>query len=195
LALRNSTRCLTAEGFVVVLDSILNLRLMTRAGLMEAMAPLPGWQRKLLERCDRSEAGTESMVRLRLRALGVKVRSQVSIPEVGRVDLLVGDCLVIEVDSREHHTKSSAYEADRERDRRLTARGYRVVRLSYHQIVHDWARVELDLLGMVRQGLQRARAARGPELLGPERASPRYRASASAQDREVSRDPTSGRAG
>lgn len=166
VALRNSTSCLTAEGFVVVLDSILNLRLMGRANLIEVLAPLPGRQRRLLEKCDRSEAGTESMVRLRLRSKGVKVRSQVSIPGVGRVDLLVGDCLVIEVDSREHHTKGPAYEADRERDRRLTARGYRVVRLTYQQVVHDWARVEADLLRMIRQDLHGARAARDGKLLG-----------------------------
>lgn len=166
VALCNATRCLTAEGFVVVLDSILNLRLLTRAGLMEAMAPLAGSQRRLLQKCDRSEAGTESMVRLRLRSRGVKVRSQVIIPGIGRVDLLVGECLVIEVDSREHHTKGAAYEADRERDRRLTALGYRVVRLSYSQVVHDWARIEEDLLKMIRQDLHGARAARGGKLLG-----------------------------
>lgn len=46
-------------------------------------------------------------MRLRLRRRKVELRTQVTIADVGRVDLLVGERLVIEVDSKEHHTGRS----------------------------------------------------------------------------------------
>jgi len=90
------------------------------------------------------------MVRFRLRRLGVKVRSQVFIEDVGRVDLLVGKRLVIEVDSRAHHTGESTYQTDRRRDLVLVARGRLVLRFTYHQIVHEWDAVLKELRLLIR---------------------------------------------
>lgn len=105
----------------------------------------------LLTKCDFAESGTETLVRLKLRAGGIRVRPQMVIGGVGRVDLLIGARLVIEVDSREHHTSADAYESDRARDRKLTAMGYLVVRLSYRQVLHEWAEIEPDLLALIRR--------------------------------------------
>ena len=151
-SLAAAVRCLDDEGLVVVMDSILNLKLLTRADILDALCFAPPRALRLFERCDRSESGTETMVRLRLRAKGVAVRAQVRIPGVGRVDLLVGERLVIEVDSREHHTDAQAYEADRLRDRGLVTRGYLVVRLTYHQVLMGWDTAWADLRTLIRQG-------------------------------------------
>jgi very-short-patch-repair endonuclease len=87
------------------------------------------------------ESGIETMCWVRLlRGLGAK--RQVSIAGVGRVDFLLGSRLVIEVDGAAFHDRGSQFENDRRRDAELSARGYRVLRFSYRQIVHDWPLVE-----------------------------------------------------
>lgn len=105
-----------------------------------------------MARSDRSESGTESLVRYRLRSRQIGVRPQVSIESAGRVDLLVGRRLVIEVDSVAHHTSTAAYRRDRRRDRRLAALGYLVVRLTYEEVMYEWDNVLADLLMIIRSG-------------------------------------------
>ncbi len=150
-ALACAAHCLSPEGLIVVMDSLLNLQLMSQLQIMDALATCSTQVRELVHRCDRSESGTESMTRVRLRSLRFSVRSQVWIEGVGRVDLLVGRRLVLECDSRAHHTGVEHYESDRLRDRRLTALGYIVIRLSYHQVVHQWDEVLADLMVILRR--------------------------------------------
>lgn len=148
-------RCLlrfgSSEDIVVVADSLLHLALATRADLETWSADAPRRTRALMATVDLAESGTESMTRIRLRRRRVRVRTQVWIDR-RRVDLVVGDLLVIECDGAEHHSSWQAQSADRERDRALSAAGYLVVRLTYRQIVHDWPRVEQDLLAIIRRG-------------------------------------------
>lgn len=150
-----AVRCLDPEGAVVVLDSVLNLGHATVEDLREWLSTCPQKVKDLLARCDLAEAGTESMVRLRLRSLGIRVRPQAWITAHMRVDLLIGDRLIVECDSVEHHTSSAAYEADRRRDRELMAMGYRVIRLTYRQIHEEWPAIEQSLLTIIRAGQHR----------------------------------------
>ena len=59
------------------------------------------------------------------------------LPGIGEVDLLVGGRLIIETDGRRYHL-GEAFENDRRRDRAATISGYRVLRLTYRQVVDDW---------------------------------------------------------
>lgn len=93
----------------------------------------------------KSQSGTESRVRLHLQQRHVPVRPQVHIVGVGRVDLLVGNSLAIELDSRAHHTGAENYAKDRSRDLELVRLGYRVIRLTYQQVFDDWAATQLTL--------------------------------------------------
>lgn len=154
-AFRCLLRCGAAEDVVVVADSLLHLGRATRSDLERWCARAPQRIRRLLLRVDVAESGTESMVRFRLRALGMTVRPQVAIWSGMRVDLLVGDRLVIECDSNKHHSSWAQQQADRARDRALVARGYRVVRLTYQQIHDDWPAAERDILAVVRRGEHR----------------------------------------
>lgn len=87
------------------------------------------------------ESGIEFIVWHRLLRL-TGARRQVMIPSVGRVDFLIGDRLVIEVDGRGFHDSDSSFEADRRRDAALSALGYRVLRFSYRQVMHSFGEVE-----------------------------------------------------
>lgn len=148
-ALLCASRCCTDEDLLVVLDSVVNLGLRSRAEIERLLERSPRRVQRVVDRMDLAESGTETMVRARLRARHVTLRPQVQIGNIGRVDLLVGTSLVIEVDSERHHTSPEAYERDRERDRRLRALGYTVVRLTYDQVVHGWSAVEPDILHMI----------------------------------------------
>ena len=53
--------------------------------------------------------------------------------------------LIVELDSRTHHAIAEAFEADRVRDRRLEAEGWRVVRITWHQLHDTPGAVEADL--------------------------------------------------
>ena len=152
MAFRCVLRCGSAEEVVVVADSLLHLKLATRAELQRWVEEAPLRLRLLLDKVDEAESGTETMVRLRLRALGIGVRTQVSLWPGMRVDLLVGARLVIECDSEKHHASWAQQQADRARDRELVARGYLVVRLTYRQIHDQWPAIERDVLAVVRRG-------------------------------------------
>lgn len=130
VAFRCLLRCASAEELVVVADSLVHLRLATIDELRAWARDAPRALQALLDRVDFAESGLESMVRLRMRALRVRVRTQVWIGD-RRVDMVLGELLVVECDGAEHHDGWRAHAADRARDRELVAAGYVVVRLTY----------------------------------------------------------------
>ena len=136
---------------VVVVDSILDRGIMRLSDVRGLLGASDRGRMVLAHVEQGSQAGTESLMRLGLRAAGLRVRIQVWIAGVGRVDLLVGDRLIIEVDGREHHDSPSQFEADRRRDAALKVRGFEVLRFSYRQVMFDRAeciRVVLDCVGV-----------------------------------------------
>jgi very-short-patch-repair endonuclease len=57
---------------------------------------------------------------------------------IGRVDAVYRDIrLVIELDSRRHHSSLLAQEADAVRDAELVRAGWRVIRIRYERLVND----------------------------------------------------------
>lgn len=82
-------------------------------------------------------------------------RHGLPMPEVNvRIDSLLVDFLwrerrlIVETDGYRYHRGREAFEDDRERDLRLRALGYEVVRLSYRQVVDESPRVA-DLLATI----------------------------------------------
>lgn len=112
---------------------------------------LAGMPPRLIALADSAaESGGETYVRLRLRSMQVDVRTQVEIPDIGRVDFLIGDRLVLEVDGYAFHGDRDAFERDRARDLALVARGFLVIRVSYRQITREWPRVERAISSILR---------------------------------------------
>jgi very-short-patch-repair endonuclease len=149
-ALVDAVKCLPEEQAIVVIDSALNKGLARRHEIEAAFARMPRRYLRALVRADaRSESGTETLVRLRLRTRGLRVAIQVRISGVGRVDLVVGDRMVIECDSVEFHTGKERYAADRRRDLKLIHLGYLPIRLTYEMIMFDWPATERMLLDLV----------------------------------------------
>ncbi|MFF2493857.1 endonuclease domain-containing protein [Agromyces sp. NPDC058064] len=153
LALAEMLRCAPPEAAIATIDSALARRLV---GLEEVRAiASPAFHRTLVRCAPGSESGLETRVRLLLRAHNIRHRTQVSIPGVGRVDLLVGDRLVVEVDGARFHAGVAEFENDRRRDFELAMRGYRVLRLSYRMVMEEWETTSRGILALVDRGEHR----------------------------------------
>jgi hypothetical protein len=147
---------------VAVLDSILRRSGMTRADLEFAAADLPRRLHRWLVFVDpRAESGTESIVRVLLALDGIVATPQVRVPfsDLERLDLVVGDRLVIECDSRAHHSTPAELDRDNARDLMLTALGFLVIRIRYRAAVGDPAGVVAAVRAMVVAGLHLDRSA------------------------------------
>jgi len=151
-ALAVAIACQPRLSAISTLDSALNLGLTTVSALHDAFAPLPAKYRAYLSFVDpTSQSGLETKTRLALRSKNVRLRSQLHIPRVGKVDLVVGERLVLELDGYEWHSRKADFEEDRRRDRELTAQNYQVLRLSYEQVTNDWPGCEEAILGLIRR--------------------------------------------
>ncbi|GMM95976.1 DUF559 domain-containing protein [Microbacterium luteum] len=124
-----AVRCQSPRAAIASIDSALQRGYVHRDDLRELFGALAGRYTALLPLVDgRAESGPETLVRLILRALGLRYEVQVRITGVGRVDFLVDGWLIIECDSEEFHSDWEAQRRDRRRDQAAAARGFAVYR-------------------------------------------------------------------
>jgi hypothetical protein len=141
---------------IAVLDSMLRRSAITRTEIEFGAARLPERLRRLLAHLDpRAESGTESIVRVLLALEGIVATPQIPVPfrELERLDLVVGDRLVIECDSRAHHSTHVELDRDNARDLLLTALGFLVIRVRYRAAVSDPAGVVAAIRAVMDAGL------------------------------------------
>lgn len=146
-------QCEPFEDAVATWDSALNKGLIDRPAL--AQLPLRGTARRVLAATDPfADSGLETYVRLRLRWLGIPISAQSWI--VGhRVDFLLGERLVLQIDGG-HHTGRQRTQ-DIAHDAQLQLRGYTVIRLSYAQVMDSWPEAQATIIHAIALGLhQRA---------------------------------------
>lgn len=157
-ALLATLECADLRATVVAVDSLVNRRLITPSRLRAILGGSARGRLVLALHDPAAESGGETLLRLGLRRLRIRARSQVVIPGVGRVDFLVGDRLVIEVDGFEWHGSREAFERDRDRDRELVRRGYVVLRPSHRRVTTDLDTVLVAVRDIVRRRDHRWRA-------------------------------------
>lgn len=140
--------CQPYESALTIWESALNKGLVDQERLRRL--PFTGAAGRLLEESGPySDSGLESLVRARLRWLRVPVRPQIWI--LGhRVDFLIGERLVLQIDGG-HHVGAQRT-ADIRHDAELMLRGYRVIRVSYEQVVRHWAEVQELVMGAIARG-------------------------------------------
>lgn len=151
-ALAHAVRCLNREDTVVVLDSIMHKGLLSREEIEYLLRSTPERVQSLLDLCAMAEAGTESMARLRLTDRGYRVRPQVEVPGLGRIDLLLGNRLIIEVDGEEYHSSSEQFHSDRERDLEAYRLDFLPMRFAYRHVVHEWEERVQAVVAVVERG-------------------------------------------
>ena len=136
-----------------VVESALHLRRVSPAAWRRAVRVLPQPLQVLLSAVSAlSGSGGESLAKYEFIATGIHFAQQVSIDGVGRVDFVVGDRLVVEIDGAEFHTSREAFEEDRRRDAGLRVAGYRVLRFSYAQVSERWHEVEGAIGAAIGEG-------------------------------------------
>ena len=124
VALLSAAKCMTPEHWIATCDSALNTVGLTVPEMASELRTSSRKVASLLDKCDpRSQSGTESITRIRLRSAGFAVVVQPQIPGVGRADLRIGR-LILECDSITHHTSLDNYQNDRRRDRRALVDGW-----------------------------------------------------------------------
>jgi very-short-patch-repair endonuclease len=151
--LRQCIRILPFDHAVAVLDSALHAGRVGDApsiDLERLRDQLPRRLHVVLRATNaRSEAGAESIARIRLGDVGVIARPQVWITHDIRVDLLVGDDLAIEIGSKEFHALPERYELDHQRSAILLGLGLDVLEFTTLQVTDDWPTVEAVVLSRV----------------------------------------------
>lgn len=135
-AIVQSFGCQEPRHVVASIDSALHLGIIDQDDIDEIFARVPRRFRRLRRLVDgRAESGPETLARLLVRQFGRSVEVQKTIAGVGRVDLVVDGWIVIECDSRAHHSGWTRQEQDRFRDLALAARGYVSIRPTANMIL------------------------------------------------------------
>ena len=138
-------RCHGGEAFFAALESALRQRKI--GSLASVRARLPASDRWLVDIARRdADSGLESLLRLRLHLLGIRLETQVTIPTVGRVDFVVAGVLILEADGAEHHDGRTHRHRDLQRHAAASRLGYETLRFDYAMIVHEWARVQAAVI-------------------------------------------------
>lgn len=145
--------CQPFEPALAVWESALQRGLVDRQSI--ARMPLSSKARDVLDAASPfSDSGLESFVRPRLAWLGLPIVQQVWIAG-HRVDFLIGDRLVLQIDGG-HHVGAQR-DADNEHDGELLLLGYHVLRVGYRQVVDRWSSVHDLVVRAVAQGAHTAR--------------------------------------
>lgn len=133
-ALAHAAWCIGGDHFAAIVEKARFLGLLGGADLAALAQRSPRARRQMFDRLDpRAESGAEPLVRLALTRAGLSAVPQVRIPGVGRVDLLVGSRVIVEVDSVAWHDDDASRARDYRRDLMLFWLGYVVVRASWFQ--------------------------------------------------------------
>ncbi|SFI17496.1 MULTISPECIES: DUF559 domain-containing protein [Microbacterium] len=144
--------CQPFESALAVWESALQKGLVRRE-LLGRLALLASARRLLDEAEVWSDSGLETLVVPRLLWLGLPLRRQIWI-HGHRVDLLIGDRLVLQVDGGHHVGAQRA--ADNAHDAALMLLGYHVIRIGYRQVIDGWPEGQELIMRAVAQGLHRA---------------------------------------
>lgn len=146
-------QCQPKEVALIIWESALNKHLVDLDKLLQCELP-PAALAIAREARPFADSGLETIVIVRLRWMGLPMVPQAWI-EGHRVDLLIGERLVIQLDGATH--TGAQRNSDIAHDAELTLRGYHVLRFSYTQIMEQWPQVQQVIMEAVAAGLHRAR--------------------------------------
>ena len=152
-----SLRCLPELDGLVIAESAVVLKGVPLSGLRQRLAGRNDVrERRMVARIvPQSQSIIECMARYWLRRAGFHVESQVNIPGMGHIDLMVDGRLGIETDGAGFHMDRTSFEEDRRRWNVTTRRGVPILVVSYPLLLN---RPE-EFIAMVRDALNRLSAA------------------------------------
>jgi len=138
-ALWQAIRCLDEENAIAALESAIHTGFLPLDDILRLWQLAP---RQLREYCPElvaiSGSGNETVVRLRLQGVGFRVKPQGAIPGLGHQDLVVNDCLGLEIDSRAWHAGDEQRAIDLDRDLHAAGLGRPTIRILPAHIYSRW---------------------------------------------------------
>lgn len=141
-------RCQPFEEAVAIWDSALNRGLVEWRSLSRLR--FTGAARQVLAASSRyADSGLESYVRTRLAWFRIRVIPQAWV-HGHRVDFLIGDRLILQVDGRQHTGPQRT--TDNQHDAQVRLLGYEVIRVTYAQVMHDWPATQWLIMEAIAQG-------------------------------------------
>ena len=138
-ALWQAMHCLDHENAIAAMESAIQEKLLTEAevrrlGVLAPRRLACGIQQLI----PNSGSGNETIVRLRLVAVGYRVEPQGEVPGFGHhQDLVVEDCVGLEIDSKKWHGQERIA-TDADRDLRSEGLGRHVLRIRPDHIHYSW---------------------------------------------------------
>jgi very-short-patch-repair endonuclease len=152
LAVADLLLCQPPAFIVATLDSLLHKRVVQRNRVGALILQGPVKHHHLADRLDpQSGSGIESIVTFGLWAAGIRARVQVVVRDAYRVDVLIDDWLVLEIDGRATHAQAKAFTADRVREATIMRDGRIVLRFAYATVMYDWPFVLACVQDVIRQ--------------------------------------------
>lgn len=138
-ALWRAIHCLDEENALAAMESAIHERYLPaaevlRIGRLASRRLRPAFRGLIMN----SGSGNETIVRLRLQRAGYRVEAQAHVPGMGRQDLLVDECLGLDVDGRKWHEGQDRFANDRDRDIHVEGLGRHVLRLRTSHIFETW---------------------------------------------------------
>lgn len=122
------------EHVAAALSSAVHLGYLSRAGALAVLGSLPRRVHRIAPALTFLDgSGLETVFRFRVTPMGFRIAQQRQIG-VDRVDFVLDEWLIIEVDGDEWHQPR----ADRARTNRLIRAGYDVLRFGYDDVMHRW---------------------------------------------------------
>lgn len=139
-SLQHIATCCSPESALIIWESACRTEKLSAASLRLVVWASPAARRLADEVTGLSDSGLETILMRGLAPLNCWIRPQVFIAG-HRVDALLGEWLVIQVDGHEFHSSPATRTRDVRHDAELALRGYTVLRFTYSQVVHDWPTV------------------------------------------------------
>ncbi|MGO3650424.1 DUF559 domain-containing protein [Agrococcus casei] len=150
-ALLTMLECRPGWELTAAMDSLLNRNRTTHSELWDLLGHRGGKAVKALSQMDeRRESGSETRFQLALESEQISYQMQVRLLGY-RVDTLIGRRLIVELDGWSAHGTRKAFENDRERDRRLAAAGFHVIRLTHQQTMEQLEAAMVDIRTLIRR--------------------------------------------
>ena len=137
-AVLQAIRCLSPDDALACVESALHTGYLSDDELDLVMLHAPARLHPVLAGIDRgAQSGYETLVRLKLARAGLRVRTQAYVLGAGHVDILVEDCVGLEIDGERWHGPER-FVHDRTKDRNAELQGIRMLRIARPHIFEDW---------------------------------------------------------
>lgn len=134
----DAIHCLDEENAIAAMESAIHERFLSRAEVARIALAAPRSLHDGIRRMvSNSGSGAETIVRLRLERAGYQVEAQGHVPGMGHEDLVIEDCVGLDVDGRKWHGEDR-FAIDRARDLRVEGLGRRALRITAADIANSW---------------------------------------------------------